>query len=397
MVGRQDKVTSMINFIRNRISIGILFLLCGLNFATWATRIPDFKSKLALSEAELGTILMGLPIGSLVSLPLAGWLISKVNSRLISVFAVIMYILIIPIIGYSTNSFMLFLVLFFFGMAGDILNIAMNTQVVALEKRMHKIIMSSFHAIFSIGLFLGAILGGYITKMEYEAKTHFFIIAGINVLTIPVFYPYLLPDDDKPIESNNSSKSYLNLGKYLYVLAIIAFCGMLCEGAMADWITIYFKEYVKSTNYSTTIGFSSFALAMVVGRFMGDYLSEKLGIKNVLLINGLLICAGMLMTLLIPQIEIKIIGCFITGLGISTIVPLIYSQAGAQKHTEPAMAIAGVSTIAYIGFLIGPVVIGYLAEFFNLHKALEIIALLGALSSYVAKKYLNKLANVNSL
>ena len=125
----------MSELIKNRLSIGILFFLCGLNFATWATRIPDFKYFLKLSDAQLGSVLMGLPLGSLVSLPIAGWLISKFNSRVICIVAVFLYILIIPLIGFSNSSVSLFACLFFFGMAGDILNIAMNTQVVALEAK----------------------------------------------------------------------------------------------------------------------------------------------------------------------------------------------------------------------------------------------------------------------
>jgi MFS family permease len=163
---------------------------------------------------------------------------------------------------------------------------------------------------------------------------------------------------------------------------------MLCEGAMADWITLYFKENVSTTSYATTIGFSSFALAMVIGRFTGDYISRNFGVRNILTLNGLLISMGMLITLFIPSIELKIIGCFLTGLGISTIVPLIYSQAGNQKNIEPAIAIAGVSTIAYIGFLIGPVLIGYLADFFNLQSALMLLILLGLIASFVANKYI---------
>ncbi len=374
--------------VKNRISIGILFLLCGLNFATWATRIPDFKYLLHLSDAELGTVLMGLPLGSLVSLPIAGWLISKFNSRIICIVAVVLYIIIIPIIGFSVSSYMLFGCLFFFGMAGDVLNIAMNTQVVALEAKMNKIIMSSFHAVFSIGLMLGALLGGFLARLGFDFQSHFYLIAGINVLSIPLFYPHLLIDGNKLPDENKPKSSILNLGRYLTILALVAFCGMLCEGAMADWITLYFKEEVNLTSYSTTIGFSSFALAMVVGRFSGDYISQNFGVRNILTLNGFLISGGMLFTLYLPTVELKIVGCFLTGLGISTIVPLIYSQAGNQKNIEPAIAIAGVSTIAYIGFLIGPVLIGYLADFFNLQNALILLVILGFLASFVAKKYI---------
>jgi MFS family permease len=388
MVRRQIKVITMSQLLKNRFSIGVLFLLCGLNFATWATRIPDFKYLLHLSDAELGTVLMGLPLGSLVSLPLAGWLLSKFHSRYICMLAVLLYIIIIPLIGFSINSYILFAALFFFGMAGDILNIAMNTQVVALEVKMSKIIMSSFHAIFSIGLMLGSLLGGLLSRLGYDFQSHFYLISGINILCIPIFYPNLLRNETDQHAENKSQSSILNLGPYLIILALVAFCGMLCEGAMADWITLYFKEAVDLSTFSSTIGFSSFALAMVLGRFTGDYISRNFGVKNILSLNGILISLGMLITLCIPQVEFKIIGCFLTGLGISTIVPLIYSQAGNQKNIEPAIAIAGVSTIAYIGFLIGPVIIGYLADFLDLQKALVLLIILGLTASIVAKKYI---------
>ena len=154
---------------KNRASISLLFFLCGINFASWATRIPDFKEKLHLSDSELGTILLGLPIGSLISLPLAGWLITKYESKWICLTAIVMYIFIMPILGYSPNSFGLFIALFLFGMAGDILNIAMNTQVVTLEKSMNKQIMSSFHALFSLGLMLGALSGGIIINYKVSS------------------------------------------------------------------------------------------------------------------------------------------------------------------------------------------------------------------------------------
>jgi len=270
----------MNELIKNRISIGILFLLCGLNFATWATRIPDFKYALHLTDAELGTVLMGLPLGSLVSLPIAGWLIAKFNSRVICIVAVFLYIIVIPLIGFSVGSYSLFACLFFFGMAGDILNIAMNTQVVALEAKMNKIIMSSFHAIFSIGLMLGSVIGGMLAKNGYAIQTHFYFIALINGLCIPLFYPNLIKKEQKENQDSKPKTSFLNLGNYLTVLALVAFCGMLCEGAMADWITLYFKENILDTHYPSTIGFSAFAMAMVVGRFIGDFISQKFGVKT---------------------------------------------------------------------------------------------------------------------
>lgn len=374
---------------KTRFGIGILFFLCGINFATWATRIPDFKKLLNLTEAELGTVLLGLPIGSLVSLPLAGWLIAKYNSKIICLIAVCMYICIVPLIGYSSTAFQLFGVLFLFGMSGDILNIAMNTQVIALENKLSKIFMSSFHAIFSIGLMLGALLGSLMITMNLGYKIHFWGIAFLNLVLIPSFYYSLLPDEKSINYSNEKlDTSIFNLNSYLITLALIAFCGMLCEGAMADWITLYFEEIISSNIIPQTIGFTTFAAAMVLGRLLGDFLSNKYKVKNVLIINGFLIAVGMSITLVSYDILIKICGCFLVGIGVSTIVPIIYSQAGMQTKIKPAIAIAGVSTIAYIGFLIGPVLIGYLADIFSLQLSLILVLVLGLVSSLIAKIFL---------
>ena len=373
-----------------RLAISVLFLLCGLNFASWATRIPDFKEFLSLSDAELGSILMGLPIGSMVSLPLAGWLIARYNSKIICLLAIVLYILILPALTFISSSLFLFVGLFSFGMAGDILNISMNTQVVSLEKLTNKKIMSSFHAIFSIGLMLGSLLGGYLVKWNVTLNQHFYMIALCNLISIIGVYRYLLIDSKNEEQENNVVEPKFKLNNYLLVLSFVAFCGMLCEGAMADWISLYFKLLPNLDGYPFTIGFSSFAFSMVIGRLIGDWAAKHLSIRNILMMNGLLIALGMSMTVFFTQVHLLILGCFITGLGISTIVPMIYSQAGNTKDTSPAMAIAAVSTIAYVGFMLGPVVIGFLSEYYGLKQALILLIILGLLASGISKFALNK-------
>lgn len=379
---------------KNRYSIGILFFLCGLNFASWATRIPDFKESLSLSDAALGSILMGLPIGSMVSLPLAGWLISKFESAYICLLAVLLYIFILPAFGFITSPIQLFLCLFAFGMAGDILNIAMNTQVVSLEGLLNKIVMSSFHAIFSIGLMLGAFIGGYLIKYTISLPIHFTLISLINLIGIPLFIKGLIPDGFKQKSKETSPKvHFFKIGRYLLILSLIAFCGMLCEGAMADWITLYVKESAKDNPFPITIGFTSFAFAMVIGRFVGDYLTDKFEVRSILILNGLLIALGISLALLFTQIILIMLGCAIAGIGISTIVPIIYSKAGAAKNMSPSMALASVSTIAYVGFLLGPVLIGFLSEYFGLKVALTLLILLGLTISILSNYYLTLSSN----
>ncbi len=374
---------------KHRYSISILFFLCGLNFASWATRIPDYKQTLSLSDAALGSILMGLPIGSMVSLPLAGWLISKFESAYICLLSVILYILILPLFGFIHSPFQLFVSLFAFGMAGDILNIAMNTQVVSLEGILKKIVMSSFHAIFSVGLMLGAFIGGYLIKYDISLYLHFGLISAANLIGIPFFWKGLLKDGFKEKVNDGLPKvHFFKIGRYLIVLSFIAFCGMLCEGAMADWVTLYVKESALENPFPITIGFTSFAFAMVLGRLLGDYLSNKFDVRNILIFNGFGIAIGITIAILFTNIYTIIIGCAITGIGISTIVPFIYSKAGNAKNMSPSMALASVSTIAYVGFLLGPVLIGFLSEYFGLKLALSLLVFLGISISILSKYYL---------
>jgi len=369
---------------KERFSISLLFFLCGLNFATWATRIPDYKATLHLSDAELGRLLLGLPIGSLVSLPLAGLMLTKYKSKYICLLACLLYILVFPLIGLTSTQFTLFASLFGLGMAGDILNIAMNTQVITLENKLNKVVMSSFHAVFSLGLMIGAFLGGLLVDLGWSPFYHFIFISIIDIISIPVFYPLLLKEDIQ-IEKSDEKSSIFSLSTYLIVLSIIAMCGMLCEGAMADWITLYFKENVTNNPFSDTIGFSAFALAMVIGRFLGDSLTSKFGIKQMLVLSGLILSLGMAVTLFVDITFLKIFGCLITGLGISTIVPLVYSAAGNSHDIPPSVAIAGVSTIAYAGFLLGPVLIGYLSDYIGLTNALVLLIILGIVGSIISK------------
>jgi len=220
-------------------------------------------------------------------------------------------------------------------------------------------------------------------------------MGGLNLLSIPFFWANLLPDQFKKTRGNPEvkSKSFFDLGPHLFTLSFIAFCGMLCEGAMADWITLYFKESNLITTFSTTIGFTSFALSMVIGRSMGDYITKLFSIKNILTLNGLLISLGLSITLMTTNEYVMILGCLITGIGISTIIPIIYSEAGRSKNISPSVAIASVSTIAYVGFLVGPVFIGYLSNYWGLNKALYLLVILGLLASFLSKFRLSEQNN----
>ena len=352
-------------------------------FASWASRIPEIKEKLDLNDAEFGTVLFAMPVGSLMALPLAGFMVDKFGSRNIVILACCFYLFALPFLGLAQVGWQLAIALFFFGFGGDLLNISMNVQAVGVEKAQNRSFMNFFHAVFSVGFMTGAALGGFFAKINITPILHLATVAFI-VFTTGIFsYKILLPHDNKPAEPQ---PLFAWPDKSLMILGIICFCGMLSEGAMADWSVIYYKKILNNPTGFVTAGFTAFSVAMVIGRFWGDKILTSIGLKKLLLINSLLVSLGMSVALSTTLPFFTILGFAITGLGLSTMVPLIYSEAGHSKTMSSGVALAAITTIGMFGFLLGPVIIGYISEATNLQLALSLLIVLGLISAFFTKK-----------
>lgn len=360
-----------------------LFFVCGLAFASWASRIPEIKEKLNLNDAEFGSVLFAMPIGSLMALPIAGWAVDKFGSRLIVIIASCFYLFAMPFLGLANIGWQLAIALFFFGFGGDLLNISMNVQAVGVEKAQNRSFMNFFHAVFSVGFMSGAALGGFFAKINILPIYHLGTIALIVVATGLLTYNILLKQDEKPSEPQ---PLFAWPDKSLMVLGIICLAAMLAEGAMADWSVIYYKKILNNPDGFVTAGFTAFSVAMVVGRFLGDKALEKIGLTKLLLINSLLLFTGMIIALSTVSPIAVIIGFSITGLGLSTMVPLIYSEAGHSKTMSSGVALAAISTIGIFGFLLGPVIIGFISEYTSLRIALSLLIVLGLVSALFTRK-----------
>ncbi len=361
----------------------VLFFVCGLAFSSWASRIPEIKEKLNLNDGEFGTVLFAMPIGSLLALPIAGIVIDKFGSRIIVISACCFYLFSLPLLGLANIGWQLAIALFFFGFGGDLLNISMNVQAVGVEKAQKRSFMNFFHAVFSVGFMSGAALGGVLAKIAISPVIHLSVISLIVFGTGLACYAILLPNDEKPSEPQ---PLFALPDKSLMTMGMICLCAMLAEGAMADWSVIYYKKILNNSTGFVTAGFTAFSVAMVVGRFLGDYVVEKIGLAKLLLINSLLLVIGMCIGLGTLSYLAVIIGFGITGLGLSTMVPLIYSEAGHSKTQSSGVALAAISTVGMFGFLCGPVLIGYISEYSNLRIALSLLVLLGVLSALLTRK-----------
>ena len=357
-----------------RFAVASLFFLQGICFATWASRIPSIQQHLHLSDGALGLVLFALPAGSMLALPLSGWLVTKFGSKTVVINTMIIYAALLVMIGLASDSLQLIVVLVLFGMAGNTANIAMNTQAVGVEAKYGRSIMASFHGLWSLAGFTAAGIGSYMIGNGIITFHHFIIIAAFTVLALAIVFQYLLPNEERPATGN---KLFVMPDKSLVTLGILAFCCMMCEGAMFDWSGIYFKKVVGAEKAWIGAGYTAFMFTMAGGRFIGDWVAAQLGFTRTIQISGLLITAGLAVALIFPYLAPAITGFFLVGLGVSSVIPLVYSRAGRSKKLSPGLALAAVSTIGFFGFLVGPPIIGVIAGIASLRASFVIIALMG--------------------
>jgi MFS family permease len=367
----------------HRIAVSGFFFLAGLCFASWASRIPDIQTKLQLNSAALGGVLLCLPIGLLTSLPVAGYLVAKFGSRIIVILAAILYSCTLPMLGFAASVTQLMITLFFFGFGGNMMNISINTQAVSTETLYHKPIMASFHGVWSMAGFTGAAIGTMMVHLRVLPPYHFLCITALATLILILFSGKLIRQDTNLSEKQSifvrPDKSIVNFG-------LIAFFSMICEGAMFDWSGIYFAKVVRPDPSLITIGYTAFMCTMATGRFAGDWVAFRLGMKTMLQLSGLLTATGLFMAVIFPQLITATIGFLIVGAGVSSIIPMIYSAAGKSKQMSPGVAIAAVSTIGYLGFLFGPPFIGFIAQATSLRISFSLIAVMGTMIALIASK-----------
>ena len=366
----------------HRIAVSVFFFIAGITFASWACRIPDIKNQLHLSDAGLGSVLFALPVGLMASLPLSGWTVGKFGSKKIVLIAALVYPLLLVVLSFADSTLQLVIGLFFFGLFANLFNISVNTQAVGVEAEYGRSIMASFHGVWSLAGFTGALIGTFMVSHQLSTTTHFSIICALTLLLVLVFFRYTLPKDT----GDKNQPIFVKPDKSLLTLGLIAFGCMVCEGTMFDWSGVYFQKVVAAPTEYTTLGYTAFMSTMAGGRFIGDWLATRLGTKRMIQMSGIVICLGLMLAVIFPTIIIATIGFLLVGMGVSSVVPLIYSAAGKSGTMSPGASLAAVSTIGFIGFLLGPPTIGFIAEAASLRWSFTLIALLGLSTTVLATK-----------
>ncbi|UOQ98623.1 MFS transporter [Hymenobacter sp. 5317J-9] len=366
----------------HRVAVSALFFLLGLCFATWASRIPSVQQRMGISEAALGGVLLAIPLGQLLSLPFTGWLVAKEGSRKVVLWGVVLYAAALLGLGWAANLYQLVPCLVLFGVGGNLTNISVNTQAVGVERLYkHRPIMASFHGLWSLAGFVAAAIGSFMIGHAVAPGLHFIFIALFILAGLAVSAGYTVRQDsnvdpDQPI--------FVKPDKELLGLGAIAFCALICEGAMFDWSGVYFKKVIQAEPRWVGAGYTAFMSTMALGRFGADWLAHRLGPKRVIQLCGLLTATGLLIAVLLPMLPTALLGFLLVGFGTSAVVPLVYSAAGKSTHMSAGMALASVSTIGFFGFLLGPPVIGMVAGATSLRVSFAFIAFMGLCVSAVA-------------
>ena len=357
---------------RQRAFLNLFFFLSGVCFTTWTSRIPTIKEFFGFNYAELGTILMCMPFSSLIGLPISGWLVSRYNSRVPLAVAFCSVAVALSCLGFSTTKLGLIASLCLLAFSTRIINIAVNTQALHLQKIFNRHINGSFHGLWSTGGIAGVGFTSLLLYFHVSIATHLLIVTSIILVATLTCYRFLLDNDRAP------SGNKLILAKpdpYMVYLGILVFLASICEGGMFDWSGNFFREVVNEEIF--TLGYLNFMIFMSLSRFASDGIVTRIGMDRMFMVSAAFIVVGIALAVVFPTFWPSMVGFSLVGFGTASVIPVTYSLAAGSRKYSPGMAISILATYGITGAFLGPPLIGYLAQAFGLKHAFITFGLAG--------------------
>jgi MFS family permease len=351
---------------RPRFAITAIFALNGSLFLSLFARLPAIQDRTGISEGQLGLCLLCAMLGLLTAQPVAGALVSRFGSRPVVLGGALGYALGLVPVALSTSFEGLAASMLLIGAASGPLDVAMNVHGLTIEKHVGRPILSGLHAAFSFGGLAGSAVGGLLAGLGVGVVTHLSAVAALGVLLALALRPLLLPPD---ADAAPEGPRFARPTRALALVGLFAICVVLSEGAVSDWTAIYLDDEAGASEGAAAAGLAAFSLSMGIGRLTGDRLSIRFGPARLARAGAALGALGIGIALLAGGPLVGIAGFALAGLGISALFPLAL-RAAAERGESPGPAVAAVSAMGYIGFMVGPPSIGGLAELFGLRAAL---------------------------
>lgn len=374
--------TTAVEPAKARFAVGLVFFINGAVVATWASRIPAIQMKLALGTGSLGIALLSMAFGALAAMSFAGALSARFGSRPVIVWTLIFTCLSLVLPAYAPNLVCLSASVIALGLFAGSMDVSMNAHAVVVERAYERPIMSSFHALFSIGGIAGACLGAIMAALKITPELHFPISATVLLIAGLICKNWLLPASADATGAKVSASIHADSLKlllssnYLLALSVMMFCCFLVEGAMGDWSGVFLQQTLKTDAGFAALGYAAFSIAMTLGRLLGDKLNLKFGAGPMVRYGCAVALLGLCL-IIFPAIPIcALLGFAAIGLGVSNIVPICFTAAGNAPDMEPGPTIATVALVGYFGLLAGPPIIGFAAEILTLRIALALLSIL---------------------
>jgi MFS family permease len=369
---------------RARIATATYFFILGFMVASWVTHIPTIKIRLSITSGQLGIALFGIAIGSLLSMAIMGVLIARWGSRKVTVAGSLLGTALMGMPVLMPDYRLLVLSFIALGLANGSAVVAMNAQAIAVEKRLGRFVLSSLHAMFSIGGLTGAVCAMLLLSAGVSPQVHSLTAVACGLALALGVQRYLLAD---PVESAPppAGYRYFSMRPQLLLLGMLTFLTLMTEGAVADWSALYLYQHAGVNSEAAGLGYAGFSLAMAVGRLAGDRLVTRFGRAALLRAGGMLAALGFALLVLCGHYLAAVTGFICVGLGLSNVIPLLYGAAGNMKNVRTGIGIATVSALGNMGFMVGPPLVGLLADWTGLAAALGIFVVFMALVASTGK------------
>ena len=366
--------------LSERAAVTLLFFLNGAIFSSFFARLPAIKADLGASDGELGVALFFATGGLVVAQPLAGALAAKLGARWPCLIGLAFYALGLPAAAAAPSVVALAAVLFAMGLANGVLDVAMNVEGVAVERRRGRRVLSSMHAAFSFGGMTGAGLGGLAAAAGLDAEVHLAVVAGLMLAGGAVAATGL----PAPLPDRKKARAFVRPDRRLALLGAVAFCVLLAEGSVTDWSAVYLNEGTGASEGLAAAGLAVFSLTMAIGRLAGDRTAERFSAPVVIRVGTLLAAAGLGLGLAVAEPATGIAGYALMGIGLSACFPLVIAASARGSGDAEAASIAMVSGAGYVGLTAGPATIGLLSDAAGLRQALLLVVALALVASALA-------------
>lgn len=361
------------------------FFVLGMMFATWGVHVPTVKAHYGLGEQALALAMLAGGVGALLALAQAGRIVGRHGPSAVSAAmgllccAAVASLLVFPV--YAA----LLVVMLAFGISGSLFDVAINTEASEIERHAARPLMSGFHGMFSLGGMAGASLGSTAPALGLTPQGHLLVATGAGAVAVLAASRAMLPVPPRAAETSQP----LSLPRgALLLLGVLAALGLIAEGAIYDWSVLFMKQERASSPSTAALAFASFSGAMAVGRFGGDWVRARLSPTRLLRASGVLAAVGMALALALPSPWIALLGFACVGLGLSNVVPVLFSAASQVPGMSPAHGIAAVSGVGYLGMMAGPPLIGLVAEHSSLSAGLVVVVVFALFMALSARRAL---------